>query len=105
LYQTRISTPRVDGSETGKARALLLAFCGLFPVMFLSGTLTPIESMPPALQQASLASPLRYFMDILLGVFLKGAGWKELWAEALMLVLIGGMLFALSLLVDHRRVG
>jgi ABC-2 type transport system permease protein len=86
-------------------QALLLAFFGLFPIMFLSGTLTPIESMPPALQKASLASPLRYFMDIVLGVFLKGAGWRELWPEGLMLALIGGALFALSLLVFRRGVG
>lgn len=57
-------------------QALLLAFFGLFPIMFLSGTLTPRESMPPFLQAASLASPLRYFMEIVLGVFLKGFGLK-----------------------------
>lgn len=85
-------------------QALLLAFFGLFPIMFLSGTLTPIESMPPFLQKASLASPLRYFMDIVLGVFLKGSGWPELWPEALMLTAIGGVLFALSLLTFGRRV-
>jgi ABC-2 type transport system permease protein len=85
-------------------QALLLAFFGLFPIMFLSGTLTPIESMPPFLQNASLVSPLRYFMEILLGVFLKGAGWAELWPEALALALIGGVLFAMSLVAFRRRV-
>ncbi|HEY5567092.1 MAG TPA: ABC transporter permease [Gammaproteobacteria bacterium] len=85
-------------------QALLLAFFGLFPVMFLSGTFTPIESMPPFLQAASLASPLRYFMDIALGVFLKGAGWAELWPQAVALAVIGSILFMLSLLVFRRRV-
>jgi ABC-2 type transport system permease protein len=84
-------------------QALLLAFFGLFPVMFLSGTLTTLESMPPALQAASLVSPLRYFMEIILGVFLKGAGWAELWPQAVALALIGGTLFAVSLLVFRRR--
>jgi ABC-2 type transport system permease protein len=86
-------------------QALLLAFFGLFPVMFLSGTFTPIESMPAFLQTVSLASPLRYFMDIVLGVFLKGAGWAELWPQAAALALIGSVLFSLSLLVFRRRVG
>lgn len=84
-------------------QALLLAFFGLFPIMFLSGTLTPIESMPPFLQTLSLASPLRYFMEILLAVFLKGAGWAELWPEALALAAIGGVLFALSLAAFRRH--
>lgn len=86
-------------------QALLLAFFGLFPILFLSGTLTPLESMPAFLQAASLASPLRYFMEIILGVFLKGAGWAELWPQAGALAMMGSSLFALSLLVFRRRVG
>lgn len=85
-------------------QALLLAFFGLFPILFLSGTLTPIESMPPFLQAVSLLSPVRYFMEIILGVFLKGAGWAELWPKVVVLGIIGGALFALSLLVFRRRV-
>ncbi|MBK79990.1 MAG: ABC transporter permease [Gammaproteobacteria bacterium] len=85
-------------------QALLLAFFGLFPIMFLSGTLTPVESMPSVLQTLSLASPLRYYMDIILSVFLKGAGWAELWDEALALLAIGTGLFCLSAMVFKKRV-
>jgi ABC-2 type transport system permease protein len=86
-------------------QALLLAFFGLFPILFLSGTLTPLESMPPVLRAASFLSPLRYFMEIILGVFLKGAGWAELWPQLAMLTLIGAVLFGLSLLTFRRRIG
>ncbi|HLF10897.1 MAG TPA: ABC transporter permease [Gammaproteobacteria bacterium] len=86
-------------------QALLLAFFGLFPILFLSGTLTSIEAMPRVLQAASLVSPLRYYMEIILGVFLKGAGWAELWPQAAALAVIGSVLFALSLLVFRRRLG
>jgi ABC-2 type transport system permease protein len=85
-------------------QALLLAFFGLFPILFLSGTMTPIESMPPVLQAASYLSPMRYFMEIILGVFLKGAGWAELWPQVAILAVIGAVLFALSLLAFRRRV-
>ncbi len=85
-------------------QALLLAFFGLFPVMFLSGNLTPVDSMPDALQALSLASPLRYYMDIILGVFLKGAGWSDLWLESLALLAIGAALFGLSLGAFRRRI-
>jgi len=86
-------------------QALLLAFFGLFPVMFLSGSLTPVDAMPDALQTISLGSPLRYYMDIILGVFLKGAGWRELWRQSLALVTIGIVLFGLSLAAFRRRIG
>ena len=86
-------------------QALLLAFFGLFPIMFLSGTLVPVESMPKPLQYLSLASPLRHYMDIILGVFLKGAGLAELWPQALALVVIGLALFLLGLSVFHRKAG
>lgn len=83
-------------------QALLLAFFGLFPIMFLSGTLVPIESMPWFLQTISLVSPLRYYMDVILGVFLKGAGPVELWPQALALLVIGLALFSAALAAFRR---
>ena len=83
-------------------QALLLAFLGLFPLLFLSGTVVPIESMPHALQVASLASPLRHYMEIILGVFLKGATLTDLWPQALALLAIGAVLFSSALLVFRR---
>ncbi|NQD37968.1 ABC transporter permease [Permianibacter sp. IMCC34836] len=84
-------------------QSLLLSFFGLFPILFLSGTVTPIESMPTALQHLSLLSPLRYYMDMLLAIFLKGAGWRELWPQTIALLALGGSLFTLSLWQFRRR--
>ena len=84
-------------------QALLLSFFGLFPIMFLSGTVAPVESMPEALQTLSLASPLRHYLDITLGIFLKGAGWRELWPHALALIAVGAPLFALASWIFARR--
>jgi len=61
---------------------LLVSFFGLFPLLFLSGTIVPVESMPRALQIASLASPLRHYMEVILSVFHKGAGRAALAADA-----------------------
>lgn len=85
-------------------QALLLSFFGLFPLMFLSGSLTPVEAMPEFLQSLSLLSPLRYYMDIVIGIFLKGAGLAVLWDEALAMLVIGVPLFLLSLWVFRRRI-
>jgi ABC-2 type transport system permease protein len=84
-------------------QALLVAFFVLFPVLFLSGTMTPIESMPAALQGLSRLSPLRYYMDALLGVFLKGVGLDVLWPQLLWMLGIGAVLFFSSGLLFMRR--
>lgn len=83
-------------------QALLLAFFGLFPIMFLSGTLAPVEAMPELLQRLSLLSPLRYYMDATLGIFLKGAGFADLWKHLLIMLAFGLGLFATSLSVFRK---
>lgn len=84
-------------------QALLLAFFGLFPIIFLSGTLVPIESMPRFLQTLSLLSPLRHYMDVILGIFLKGAGLADLWQQVLALLGLGIGLYLLALLKFASR--
>lgn len=83
-------------------QALLLSFFGLFPMMFLSGTIAPVESMPHALQTISLLSPLRHYMDVILGIFLKGSGLRELWPQVAALVAIGAPLFVVSRAIFRR---
>ena len=84
-------------------QALLISFFILFPIMFLSGTTVPIESMPAALQYLSLLSPVRYYMEIALGIFLKGVGIEVLWPKLLIIFLFGVIVFPLSLLRLKRR--
>lgn len=83
-------------------QALLLAFFVLFPMLFLSGTIVPIESMPLALQSVSLASPLRHYMPIALGILLKGLDLTVLWQHALALTGLGVALFGISLIRFRR---
>ncbi len=73
-------------------QALLIAFFVLFPLMFLSGTTVPIESMPEPMQVLSLASPIRHYMQIALGIVLKGVGIETLWPQFLGLAAIGAAL-------------
>ena len=79
-------------------QALLLAFFALFPILFLSGTLVPVESMPQILQTASLISPLRHYEDVILGIFLKGSGIADLWPQTLALLGLGTLLYGLAYL-------
>ena len=59
--------------------------------------------MPEALQQASLFSPLRHYMDVILGIFLKGTGIAELWPQFLSLIGIGAPLFLAAGWIFHIR--
>jgi ABC-2 type transport system permease protein len=86
-------------------QALLVSFFALFPIMFLSGTLVPVESMPKGLQVLAQLSPLTHYMDALLGIFLKGVGLDTLWRQAAAMTLIGAALLAVSVLRFRRRFG
>ncbi len=77
-------------------QVLLLAFFILFPLAFLSGTMVPISNMPPFLQWLTYLSPLRYYVEATLGIFLKGVGLDILWPEALALALYALILLTFS---------
>lgn len=87
--------------ESANILALLIAF---LPSFMLSGFAFPLDSIPLPLQWLSYLFPARYMVTISRGVFLKGAGFAELWPELVWLV--GYALVALvtaSLLYGRRR--
>jgi ABC-2 type transport system permease protein len=53
-------------------QGILGAFVFMVPAILLSGFATPIENMPEWLQVVTLANPLRYYLAMIKGVFLKG---------------------------------
>ena len=83
-------------------QTLLLSFFILFPLAFLSGTMVPISNMPLLMQWLTYLSPLRYYVTILLGIFLKGVGLEVLWPQMLALAVYGLAVLALST-VSFRR--
>jgi ABC-2 type transport system permease protein len=84
-------------------QGLLISFFVLFPLMFLSGTIVLLESMPLLMRWLSFVSPLRYHMEIALGIFLKGVGWSVLWPQFVGLIAIGTLLLGWSLLRLRRH--
>jgi len=61
----------------------------MVPMIYLSGLIFPIENMPRGFQLATYVIPVRYYANILRGIFLKGSGIGVLWPDALALVAIG----------------
>jgi ABC-2 type transport system permease protein len=85
-------------------QALLLSFFTVFPVLVISGVLVPQESMPRAIQLLSLLSPLRYYHEIGLGIFVKGVGIGVLWPQSVAMGGLGLGLFGLGLWGFGRQI-
>jgi ABC-2 type transport system permease protein len=70
----------------------------LNPFFILSGFSFPISSMPDALQWLTYANPLRYFLVVIRGAFLKGIGLDILWPDFLAMAAISVVLLTVSIL-------
>ena len=68
------------------------------PLFTLSGFSFPITSMPDALQWLTYANPLRYYLIVIRGTFLKGVGLAILWPEFLAMAIIAAVLLTFSIL-------
>ncbi len=89
-------------SET-QQQAAMASFFFFAPAMMLSGFAFPIRNMPVAVQYLTLLNPVRYAMEIVRGLFLKGVGVETLWREMLSLFLFGSAVLGLSALRFHKR--
>jgi len=74
-----------------------------FPAVLLSGFMFPIANMPAVVQWVTYANPLRYFLVILRGLFLKGVGAEILWPQMLALGGLGAVVLTLSSLRFSKR--
>jgi len=77
-------------------RTQLTAFFINLPLNTLSGTVTPIESMPVFFQYLSWLNPLRHYVAIIRGILLKGVGLEALWQHALALAIFAVVLLTIS---------
>ncbi|HGM5492731.1 TPA: ABC transporter permease [Serratia fonticola] len=75
----------------------LLLLLVLLPLILLSGGATPRESMPQVVQILMLAAPTTHLVQLGEGVLYRGAGLDMVWGQLLALLLIGSILFGLSL--------
>ena len=84
-------------------QALFMAWFFLVSFILLSGFFYPIENMPGWVRVITYVNPLRYFIEILRELFLKGAGLAVLWPELLSLLAIGVAIFTLATIRFARR--
>ena len=92
-------------SHTQQQAMMTAQFFIFFPMIFLSGFTFPIENMPKIIQAITYIIPLRYFLEIIRGLFLKGVGIETLWPQALALLVFGVTILSLSVLRFQKRLG
>jgi ABC-2 type transport system permease protein len=88
-------------SHTQQQAMMTATFFFLMPMIYLSGFIFPIENMPRVIQWLTYLIPLRYFIVIVRGIFLKGIGLEVLWPETLALLAWG--LAALGIAASRAR--
>lgn len=92
-------------ARTQQQAMMMTAFIFIMPQVFLSGFAFPIQNMPQVFQLLTYLIPLRYYVIILRGVFLKGVGFAVLWPEALALVVLGTVILTVARLRFRRQLG
>lgn len=70
-------------------QAMMSAFFFFMPAFMLSGFSFPIRNMPEMIQWITYLNPLRYFIEILRGIFLKGTGPEILWPQMATMAFLG----------------
>ena len=86
-------------------QALMATMLFGMPAILLSGFMFPIQNMPKIFQYLTYFNPLRYFLVIIRGVFLKGNGLDILYPQMLALLALGSVIIMISSLRFKKRLG
>jgi ABC-2 type transport system permease protein len=83
-------------------QAMVTSFFFIMPAITFSGFGFPISTMPQWLQYLTYLSPLRYFLVVLRGTYLKGVGMEILWPQMLAMAALGISLLIIAILRFHK---
>lgn len=81
---------------SSQRQAQLASFFINIPLILLSGTVVPLDTMPAAMQAISIVDPLRYYTVIARGIILKGATFSMLWQQLGLLALSAVLVLIVS---------
>jgi ABC-2 type transport system permease protein len=84
----------ISAISSTQQQAMMTTFFFILPFFMLSGFIFPIMNMPPVVRFLTLLNPLRYFLVIIRGIFLKGVGMDVLWPQFAGLFILGVVVFA-----------
>jgi ABC-2 type transport system permease protein len=77
----------------------------MVPMIYLSGFIFPIENMPEPIQPITYLIPLRYYLVIVRGIFLKGVGLEAFWKDALLMLVWVVSVLSLATMRSRKTLG
>jgi ABC-2 type transport system permease protein len=83
--------------------AMLVVWMTLLPGLFLSGFFFPLQAMPEVLRWISYLMPLRYYLNIIRTLMLKGVGVQALLPDVIALIIFGVGIMSLAALRFRKR--
>ena len=83
---------------------MFVMFFFMLILMLMSGLFTPISSMPEWAQKITLANPVRYFVEVMRMVYLKGSGFADLRGH-FVIVCLFAVFFNLLAVISYRKKG
>ena len=86
-------------------QALMGGFFVILPALLLSGFMTPIEAMPAWVQPVTYVNPMRYFVEIVRSVLLRGSSLSDVAQPLLMLTLLAVGVMAAATLRFRKQLG
>jgi ABC-2 type transport system permease protein len=84
-------------------QAMMTTFLLFQPFFLLSGFTFPVRNMPVSIQYLTYLNPVRYFIEIVRGLFLKGSGVAVLWPQMVALAIFGVVILSLSAMRFRKR--
>lgn len=78
-------------------QAMMTTFFFTMPFILLSGFIYPIANMPGWVRGLTYLNPVRHFLIVIRGIFLKGVGFEVLWPQFAALALLGTVALALAM--------
>jgi ABC-2 type transport system permease protein len=93
----------ISAISNTQQQAILGSFVFLLPSILLSGFATPIENMPSWLQPLTALTPLKYYLILIKGVFLKDISWEIAWTLIVPMLFLGTVFMSITMIFFRRR--
>lgn len=93
----------ISAISNTQQQAILGSFVFFLPSILLSGFATPIENMPSWLQPLTALTPLKYYLILIKGVFLKDISWEIAWTLIVPMFFLGIVFMSITMIFFRRR--
>ncbi len=94
----------VSAMAQSQQQAMFMTVFFLFFFLMMSGFMFPIENMPAVMRLVSYLNPMRFMLTVTRGVFIKGSGLRELYPQALALLLFGAVIFSTAVWRFQKKI-